>query len=64
MGIGCFTDRLEGPEYGSRSSAKFIRRDFGDLEACLRRYLADLGSRLVSDSRYFSTLSPMGKGVI
>ena len=63
-GIGCFTDRLEGQEHGSRLRAECTGRDFGDLRVCLRRYSTNWGSRSVSDSRYISTLSPVGKGVI
>ena len=62
--IGCFIDRLKEPEYGLRSRAKCIGRDFEGLGVCLRRYSADCGRRSVSDSGYVSTLSPVGKGVI
>ena len=63
-GTGCFVDRPERPEHGSRSRAGTIGRDFGDPGACLHRYITDGAHRSVGYTRYVSTLAPMGKSIV
>ena len=64
MGTGCFADRPERPEHGSRSRAGTIGRDFGDPGACLHHYTTDGAHRSVSYIGYVPTLAPMGKSIV
>ena len=65
-GTGCFADRQERPEHGSRSRSRAgtTSRDFEDLGACLHRHTIDGAHRPVGYTRYVSTLAPMGKSIV
>ena len=56
MCTGCFVDRPERPEHGSRSRAGTTGRDFGDPRACLHRYTTDGAHRSIGYTGYVSTL--------
>ena len=59
-----FTDKSYGPTHGSRSRVRLTSQDFKDLGVCLRHHTSDRACRLVSHSRYISTLLLMGKSVV
>ena len=63
-GTGCFVDRPERPEHGSRSRAGTIGRDFRDPGACLHYYTTDGAHRSVGYAGYVSILAPMGKSIV